>query len=293
MISSIQPRCREILESDIEAIGTLLTGGFTRRKREYWMRGLRYQSKRSIPPDVPRYGFLLESISGSVVGCLLLIYSNRLYGGATSIFCNVSSWYVDPQFRNYAPLLASIAQRRKDVTYFNVTPDVSTWPIIEAQGFKPYCRGLCISIPVLSRAERGVNVEVIRCDTKLIKGLPESDLAMLKRHAECGCLCLVCHSPEGTLPFIFLSLPKRYGFIAMPAMQLGYCRNISDYVRYAGTLGRFLLQQGKPIVLLDANGPMAGLVGIYTERRGRKYFKGPSQPRLGDLSDTELVIFGL
>jgi hypothetical protein len=292
MKSCVRPRCREISENDIEAIGELLTRGFVRRRREYWLRGLRCQSTRSLPSGVPRYGYLLE-IEGRPVGCLLLIYSNKLYGGESSIFCNVSSWYVDPLFRTYAALLTSMAQKRKDVTYFNVTPDVSTWPIIEAQGFLPYCYGLYISVPALSRAGLGGKVEIVTSDTEIIKDLPDTDLAMLKRHAEYGGLSLVCHTAEGPFPFIFLSLPKRFGFIPMPVIQLGYCRSISDYVRYAGTLGRFLLRQGKPAVILDANGPVAGLVGAYTEKRGRKYSKGPLQPRLGDLTDTELVIYGL
>ena len=37
---------------------------------------------------------------------------------------------------------------------------------------------------------------------------------------------------------------------------------------------------------------MKELVGVYREPRGRKYFKGPQCPRLADLSDTELVIYG-
>ena len=102
-----------------------------------------------------------------------------------------------------------------------------------------------------------------------------------------------CHTPEGPLPFVLLPLPKRRGFIPMPGMQLGYCRSISDYVRCAASLGKFLLRRGKPVIILDANGPVAGLVGIYTELRGRKYFKGPLRPRLGDLADTELAIYGL
>jgi hypothetical protein len=46
-------------------------------------------------------------------------------------------------------------------------------------------------------------------------------------------------------------------------------------------------------VIADANGPIAGLAGIYSEARGRKYFRGLRQPRLGDLADTELAIFGM
>jgi len=37
---------------------------------------------------------------------------------------------------------------------------------------------------------------------------------------------------------------------------------------------------------------IASLVGFYTARRGRKYAKGPRQARLGNLSDTELPLYG-
>jgi hypothetical protein len=47
-----------------------------------------------------------------------------------------------------------------------------------------------------------------------------------------------------------------------------------------------------PIFMADANGPVPGLVGKYLAEHGPKYFKGPVQPTLGDLSYTELVILG-
>jgi hypothetical protein len=287
-----KPRFREILESDLDAIGDLLTRGFVHRSRDYWMRGLNHQGTRSLPPGAPRYGYLLEH-QDAPVGCLLLIYSSKIIDGETATCCNVSSWYVDPAFRNYAALFASMTQKRKDVTYLNVTPAVATWPILEAQGFVPYCRGLYFSVPALSRGGRGVTVEVVTPDAASIAGLPDADLALLKRHAGYGCLSLVCHIADQPLPFIFFSLRKRRGIIPLPAMQLGYCRSIADYIKCAGAIGRYLLWRGKPIVIVDANGAVAGLPGIYSEARGRKYFKGPHQPRLGDLADTELAIYGM
>jgi hypothetical protein len=289
---AVKPRFREIQDSDLDAIGDLLTRGFAHRSRDYWMRGLHRQGTRSLSPDVPRYGYMLEH-QGAPVGCLLLIYSSKTIDGEAATCCNVSSWYVDPEFRNYAALFASMTQKRKDVTYSNVTPAVTTWPILDAQGFVPYCRGLYFSVPILSRGGRGVVVEAVTQDTAFIAGLPDADLALLKRHAEYGCLSLVCRTADGTLPFIFFSLRKRRGMIPVPAMQLGYCRSIDDYVKCAGAIGRHLLRRGKPIVTIDANGAMAGLPGVYTEMRGRKYFKGPQQPRLGDLADTELAIYGM
>jgi hypothetical protein len=289
---AVKPRFREILESDLDAIGDLLTRGFQHRRREYWMRGLRHQSTRPLPPDAPRYGYLLEH-DGLPVGCLLMIYSSKIIKGESAICCNVSSWYVDPAFRNYAALFASMTQKRKEITYFNVTPAVATWPILEAQGFVPYCRGLYFSVPALSRGGRGMTVEAVTADTRSVAGLPDADLEMLKRHAGYGCLSLVCRTTQAALPFIFFSLRKRRGIIPLPAMQLGYCRSIADYIDCAAAIGRYLLRRGKPIIIVDATGALAELPGIYSEARGRKYYKGPHRPRLGDLADTELAIYGM
>jgi hypothetical protein len=289
---AIKPRFREILQSDLDAIGDLLTRGFVHRSREYWMRGLHRQSMRPLPQGAPRYGYMLEN-NRAPVGCLLLIYSSKIIGGETATCCNVSSWYVDPAFRNYAALFASMTQKRKEITYLNVTPAIATWPILEAQGFVTYCRGLHFSMPALSRGGRGMTVEAVTADTRSIAGLPDEDLEMLRRHAEYGCLSLVCRTAEKVLPFIFFSLRKRRGIIPLPAMQLGYCRSIADYISCAGAIGRHLLRRGKPIIIVDANGDLAGLPGLYSEARGRKYFKGPHRPRLGDLADTELAIYGM
>jgi hypothetical protein len=289
---AVKPRFREIQESDVEAIADLLTRGFVHRSRDYWMRGLRRQGARSLPQDAPRYGYLMEN-DGKPVGCLLLIYSTRMIDGQVTICCNVSSWYVDPEFRNHAALFASMTQKRKDVTYFNVTPAAPTWPILEAQGFLTYCRGLYFSFPALSRNGADMRVEAVTPDTAAIAGVPDEELAMLKRHSSYGCLSLVCRTAEEAIPFIFFPLRKRRGIIPLPALQLGFCREIADYVRCAGAIGRYLLWRGRPIIIFNANGPIAGLMGIYSEARGRKYFKGPHRPRLGDLADTELAIFGM
>src|ERR1700722_51426 len=77
---AVNPRIREISESDIDATADLLTRGFVYRSREYWIRGLRRQGTRPLPPDIPRYGYLLEN-EGVPVGCLLTIYSRKILDG--------------------------------------------------------------------------------------------------------------------------------------------------------------------------------------------------------------------
>ncbi|WP_244567884.1 acyl-CoA acyltransferase [Bradyrhizobium erythrophlei] len=269
-----------------------MTRGFVGRSRDYWMQGLRRQAVREVPGGYPRFGYMLDH-DGAVAGVLLLLYTARSDGGDAAIRCNLSSWYVDPAFRNYAPMLTKIAQRHKDVTYLNISPATWTWPIIEAQGFSSYCSGLFFSIPVLSRAARGMTIETIAPDTGAVEGLPGNEVELLARHARYGCLSLACRTPGGgPFPFILSPMRIRRGLIAPPAMQLIYCRDVAEFVACAGSIGRALIRHGKISVILDANGPVAGLTGIFSRARGRKYFKGPRRPRLADLTDTELVLYG-
>jgi hypothetical protein len=286
-----QIRCREIAASDIDAIADLLTRGFVPRPRDYWVQGLRRQAAREVPPSYPRFGYMLDH-QGTPVGALLLLYGVRGDGSEATIYCNLSSWYVEPAFRNYAPMLTSVAQRLKEVTYFNISPAHWTWPIIEAQGFRNYCQGFFFSLPALSAVAARTTVEIISPEATTIEGLANAEVELLKRHAGYGALSLVCRTAGRAFPFVLIPMRIRRGWIAPPAMQLIYCRNISEYAACAGAIGRLLLRRGKISVIVDANGAIDGLRGIYTEKRGRKYFKGPHRPRLGDLSDTELVIYG-
>ncbi|MBR0784891.1 acyl-CoA acyltransferase [Bradyrhizobium iriomotense] len=282
--------CREIGTADLDAVADLLTKGFPIRARNYWIDGLRRLSARETPDSFPRFGYMLEH-DQVPVGALLLIHTARNDGGRTSIRCNLSSWYVEPAFRSYAPMLTKIAQRHKDVTYVNISPAQWTWQVIEAQGFRCYCGGLFFSFPAISRPVRAMQVEVVGQRVQGIEGLPAADVALLARHAAYGCLCLVCRTGDGRA-FPFVLQPMRVRRIRLPVMQLIYCADLADYVVCAGAIGRFLVRRGWMSIAFDANGPVTGLVGIYREPSGRKYFKGPHCPRLADLSDSELVIYG-
>ena len=106
---------------------------------------------------------------GTAVGAILQIFSTLRSGGAgadvTTTRCNVSSWYVDPAFRSYAPLLVSQALKRKGVTYLNVSSIPHTRPIVEAQGYLRFSNGVFVALPCLSRAP-DVPAHVIAADAQ-------------------------------------------------------------------------------------------------------------------------------
>lgn len=280
-------RCRQIGAADCDAIADLLTAGFRVRPRAFWVRALERLSAHPTPQGYPKFGYLLEA-NGAAVGVLLLIYSAVSAEPEAKIRCNVSSWYVAPAFRSYAAMFVSYAQKQSGVTYFNITPDPATLPILEAQGYTRYCSGRFVSVPIASAAGDRCRAQPFTAEPTAVCDLPAAEAELLQAHARHGCISLVCRGPKHSSPFVFLPLRKT-GFI--PYAYLAYCRQVEDFVRFARPLGKLLCRHGIVIVVLDANGPVEGLTGRYLNG-APKYFKGPDRPRLGDIAYSERVLFG-
>jgi hypothetical protein len=290
MVSNLAAiRCRQIDESDVPAVAGLLRRGFPNRNRQFWQRALDELTRREPPPGLPKYGYLLET-DGTPVGVILLICSTMRADGTSAPRCNLSSWYVEPAFRTYAPLLVSQALRHKDVTYLNVSAAPHTWPIIEAQGFSRYSDGIFIALPALNRCNGAERIEVLDARVHTPAGADPFEQQILRQHAEHGCIGLWCVSGGRAFPFVFR---PRWVKGVIPCAQLIYCRDIADFARFAGPLGRRLARHGRAIVIVDANAAIPGLIGIFRRGSKPKYFKGPQRPRLGDLAYTEYAILGV
>jgi len=290
MLSPPDPRIRsrQIGPSDIDGVVDLLARGFRLRSRDYWRRALEKLGSHPTPAGLPKYGYLLDN-GGVPVGVILLIFSAIPAGGASTTRCNVSSWYVEPAFRSHAPMLISQAIKHKNVTYVNISPAAHTRPIVEAQGFARYSNGQFVTIPAFSRASREP-ARVVGIEARPDAQFEPSELELLTAHKEYGCVSLWCVTSGRAHPFVFM---PRVVKGVIPCTQLIYCRDIEDFVRFARPIGRHLAKRGRPIVIIDSNGPIPGLVGKYFDGKLPKYFKGPERPSFGDLAYTEAVMFGL
>ncbi len=290
MNTTLQVRRREIRDADLEALASLLARGFAGRDDEYWRTGLNRLAARPLPPaGCPRYGYLLETEAGPV-GAVLLLCSESLENGEARIRCNASSWYTEPAYRMHAPMLIAAALKRRDVTYTNVSPAPNTWHTVEAQGFQAYASGQAVVFPMLAPMREPAEVVAIGPDDGL--ACEPGDAVLLTDHAALGCTSLVVRATDGSYPFVFLPFRIRAGRYPLPLMQLIYCRDPAHFERFAAPLGRALLRRGFAGVVVDADMPLAGLVAFRRVGHGRKYFRGPHRPRVGDLAYTEQVIFG-
>jgi hypothetical protein len=282
-------RAREIREEDIPSVICLLQMGFADRAAHFWPRVFARLRGRSCPAHLPQFGYLLEC-DGRIVGTLLLICSTVPHGKGITTRGNVSSWYVQPQFRSYAPLLVAKALSHKEVTYLNVTAAPHTRPILEAQGYSCYAKGTFIAVPA-AQFRNGDSAIAIFPDRDLRTDEVDPVLKqMMADHEQFGCMSLWCRHDDEFFPFIFR--PRLVKGI-IPCVQLVYCRSIDDFVKLSVPLGRYLIARARPFVVIDANAPLPGVVGIYVEGRMPRYFKGPCRPSLGDLAYTEIPVLGV
>ena len=280
--------CREIREDDLADTAELLSRSFTNRNNQLLQ--LHRLAERQLPNGLPKFGYLLEH-ERRPVGAILTIFSSISIRGTSLIRCNLSSWHVDPEYRSYAPLLVSQALKRKDVTYLNVTARPPTWPIVMAQGFKRYSDGLFVAAPLLSpratAAKTTIQDRNSESDGFADPGLDPGERKILSDHSLYGCVALVCKTVDGAHPFIFA---RRNLKNWIPCVHLVYCRGIDEFVRFAGDIGRFLAKRGILLVSMDANQPVAGLVGRHYPGKGPKFYKGQAEVRLGDLAYTNICV---
>jgi len=285
--SASKIRVRQICETDISAVADLLAYGFQSRPRQFWLKVLRCLRERPAPTGLPRYGYLLES--DGIVGIVLQIFSTLRTGETSCIRCNMSSWYVKPDFRIYASLLDAKARSHTNVTYLNITPAPNTLPILEVQGYSQYNKGIFVAVPALQFRSCDVDVRVARAEAHLPAHADQFDHDLLLEHSNYGCISLWCGTADRAYPLVFR--PRLVKGVITCA-QLVYCRDVDDLVRFAGPVGRFLAMRGRFPVLIDSNGPIPGLIGRYLDAKMPKYFMGPDRPRLGDLAYTEAALFG-
>jgi hypothetical protein len=276
-------RIREITHSDFEAVVDLLANGIG-YSHEYFLRLLQRLAQHPTPAGFPKYGRLLES-DGAIVGAIILIFSRIYSDGIATVRCRVTGWSVLPDYRSYAALFFAKDLKHGNVTYLNTSAKADQRPIIEVQGFTRYVSGQFISVSALQFASGDNQAKVVGVDDIPTAPFAPFERDLLLAHARYGCICFWCVTSARAYPFIF----RPYRFI--PAAQLIYCSDIEHFVRFRGPIGRFLARRGTFIVRIDSNGPIPGLVGMFWEGRGCRYYKGP-KPRIGDLAYTDLAMCG-
>ena len=276
-----QVRCRQIGPDDLEAVADLLTRGFPARPRKYWTTALQRLEARPAPDGCPQFGYLLEA-GGRVVGALLLIFSER----DGHVRCNLSSWYVLPEHRGHAALMAAMATKLKHVTYLNTSPAPHTWPILEAQGYVPLQRR-----PVPGAAGAGPRAR------------PGAAADARRARPDAAGVRSAARPRRGRLRGAGLRQRRRRRAVRLPAPPHRPRRAAGDAAGLCAQHRqlRRLRRSARPLPG-DARLSPGDLRrrrrrprrrrALLFKQRGPRFFKGPERPRQNDLAFTEMVVFG-
>ena len=279
---------REITVSDFDAVAEFLGNGIG-YVHEYFLHLLEFMAQHPTPAGFPKYGRLLES-DGAIVGAIILIYSTIWSDGIPTVRCHVCGWCVESAYRVYAALFFAKDLKHSNVTYLNTSAKADTsLRHIEVQGFTRYSSGQFVGVPALQFASGNNQAKIMGVDEIPTAPFAPFERDLLLAHAKYGCICFWCVTSARAYPFVFR---PRFFKRFVPGVQLVYCSDIEHFVRFAGTIGRFLAwQHRKLIVRIDSNGPIPGLIGTFQEGADCRYYKG-SKPRLGDLAYTHFAMCG-
>jgi hypothetical protein len=278
---------REITENDLHSVANLLGNGLAFDSR-YYLGALMRQMRHPTPTGFPKYGYLMEN-DGALVGAILLIFTKVKSRDSSTIRCHVTSWYVQPIYRVYAALFYLNGFSHKDVIYMNISALKDARPFLPIQGFSKYSRGQFFAVPALHLMSEAIDCKIISATSVPDVPFKAYERDLLLDHAEYGCICFWCVTSEQAYPFVFRNRPTKK---VLPGIELIYCREIGDFVKFARPISSFFARLGKFIVRIDSNGPIPGLKGKYIDGATPRWYKGPVQPRLGDLAYTQFAMCG-
>ena len=210
------PRVRVAEQADADRVSQLLNKGFGRTLP--WHRMFDHQWQHDVMPR----GFVLTA-NDKIVGFIGLICVARHIAGKSGLVCNLSSWYVQPDYRGWSNALLAAATQFEGVTYTSLTPGPIARRILRAMGFSPLDKESHYLPPFLQVATLRGNAPLIFDRDEMRPMLNESRRRILDDHSQCDCLPMLLIDGAETAFAIFRRRVLRRRFIAVPYSEMLYC----------------------------------------------------------------------
>jgi hypothetical protein len=274
---------REITDDDLEAVHELLVEGFPLRSKDYWTQGLANLQHLPHVEGFPRYGYLIDA-DHAPQGLLLTITSER---GAHGVRTNFSSWYVREGYRHFALLLFRHALELENTTFINPSPSEQVVPILKTFGFEPYTAGLLVLDLRTAMRGRSARAAVQRLGIGDLTDLSERESQIAEDHLRMGCEVLRIETDDRAALLIHR---RKWVRRVVPCSQVILC-DPDLMIDLAGPVMRALAGRGSLLALCDIDQSAKPAIGRVSPR-GIRYFKGATPPPAGDLSYSELAVFG-
>ena len=220
------PVIRAISPDDVETLCRFLESAFA--GSQIAADGWRALFKRNWPQRKPDLGFVLVA-DDRIVGFIGTIYASRTINGESGLVCNLTSWFVAPEYRGWAVALIAAAIGDPSVTYTALTPAPVTVQTLHQMGFSDLDEGALLFPPLLHVDTLGRKAPAIRTKPEAVRRiLDEAQQRIFDDHAECDCLQMIV----GDATEYAYVVVKRRRRRKMPFSEILYCSSPSVLARH-------------------------------------------------------------
>ncbi|CUX19427.1 hypothetical protein QYR00_05545 [Agrobacterium tumefaciens] len=260
----------------------LLTKGFPEKSEAFWSRGLSFVSAHHARLNFGEIGQLLMK-GDDAVGVLLTIKS-RL-PDEDRMVVNLSSWYVEPSSRWFAPRMLQMASSSQEETFTDLTPSPEACKLNERLGFSTVT-DYTLFYPLLPKALGPARARLRPLADVPPGALPAAMRDMLEDHARFGCMVAVMEADGRHHPLVFLkTMTKR-----LPTARLIYCEDRQLAQRHISAIARHLLRKGRLAMTMAASDEERDAGGFAVLKSAPMQVKGVWNPRFINETYSELVL---
>lgn len=260
----------------------LLTKGFPEKSEAFWSRGLSFVSAHHARLNFGEIGQLLMK-GDDAVGVLLTIKS-RL-PDEDRMVVNLSSWYVEPSSRWFAPRMLQMASSSQEETFTDLTPSPEACKLNERLGFSTVT-DYTLFYPLLPKALGPARARLRPLADVPQGALPAAMRDMLEDHARFGCMVAVMEADGRHHPLVFLkTMTKR-----LPTARLIYCEDRQLAQRHISAIARHLLRKGRLAMTMAASDEERDAGGFAVLKSAPMQVKGVWNPRFINETYSELVL---
>ena len=216
-----------------------------------------------------------------VVGFIGTLFSKRIINGKQAKLCNITSWIVDPSFRNKSLLLLRPILQLRDYTITNLTPTIDTVSLFEKCYFEKLETSFKSFIPSFPLLRRKSKYSLVT-ETELIRSyLNENELNIHKDHKEPICKHLIVKSLSSYCYIVFNILKRK----RLPCTQFYYISNPELFLGATSWIQHYLFKKYKSMLtFFDSR----LLKGIKTNSGIKCYLNAPRLFRSPNLSSVEI-----
>ncbi len=235
------------------------------------------------------FGYFLAD-KGKPVGLLGMIFSTRMIDREEHKFCDLSAWYVKPEYRGHSIALLIPILGRKDLTITTFTASNRVIAVLRKLGFKDIESHIRIAIPIPLTSK---NVRVTYDPEVIFSKLTGEDLRIFQNHSRLNCTHIGITTPKG-FSHVMVNKVFRKG---IQLAHVDYASNRAILIDHANLIAWNVMQKTRCFGIEIGEHMLTKKIPLFSLRIKRNHpilFRSSNlKPEVIDTVHSEIQLLGL